>query len=300
MSAGELLMMFHFYFSGNPEGLIFDVSKRPFSKSIWSPLADYLTGLGVEIRTGCTVSRVAKGADKKWSVDLGGETVEANFVVLALTVPGLQAVVAESPDLDDAGFRRRVQDLALTHPFVVWRLWFDRPADAIRQPFVGTTGVGSLDNISLYNLFEDESRSWAEETGGSVVELHAYAVDPAMGEPEIREDLVQALNTFYPEYAGARVIEERFLIRRDCPAFAPGSYADRPGVPTPHEGIALAGDFVRLPIPSALMERAVASGFLAANVLLAPHDVKPEPIRSVPRRGLFGRRPKETEASHLR
>ena len=27
MSAADLLMMFHFYFSGNPEGLIFDVSK---------------------------------------------------------------------------------------------------------------------------------------------------------------------------------------------------------------------------------------------------------------------------------
>jgi len=55
-----------------------------------------------------------------------------------------------------------------------------------------------------------------------------------------------------------------------------------------------------LPIPSALMERAVASGFLAANHLLAPLDVKPEPIRSIPRRGLFGRRPTETEASRMR
>ena len=192
MSAGELLMMFHFYFSGNPEGLIFDVSKRPFSKSIWGPLGDYMTGLGVDVRTGCTVSRVAKGADRRWSVDLNGEMVEADLVVLALTVPGLQAVVAESPDLDDAGFRRSVEGLALTHPFAVWRLWFDRPANPDRQPFAGTTGVGSLDNISLYNLFEDESRSWAERTGGSVVELHAYAVDPGMDEPAIREDLLHA------------------------------------------------------------------------------------------------------------
>jgi isorenieratene synthase len=188
----------------------------------------------------------------------------------------------------------------LTHPFAVWRLWFDRPASPDRQPFAGTTGVGSLDNISLYNLFEDESRSWAERTGGSVVELHAYAVDPGMDEPAIREDLLHGLNTFYPEYVGARVVEERFLLRRDCPAFAPGSHADRPGVPTPHEGIALAGDFVRLPIPSALMERAVASGFLAANHLLAPQDVRPEPIRSIPRSGLFGRRPTETETSRMR
>ncbi|MCU0303425.1 MAG: FAD-dependent oxidoreductase [Thermoanaerobaculales bacterium] len=300
MSAGELLMMFHFYFSGNPDGLIFDVSKRPFSTSIWGPLGNYLSGLGVDVRTGCTVSRVAKGADRSWKVELGGESVDADHVVLALTVPGLQAVVGDSLDLDDAGFRRSVEGLALTNPFVVWRLWVDRPTKPGRQPFVGTTGVGCLDNISLYDLFEDESRDWAARTGGSVVELHAYAVDPGMDEPAIRADLLSALHTFYPEYVGAGVIEERFLIRRDCPAFAPGSHADRPGVTTPHEGIALAGDFVRLPIPSALMERAVASGFLAANHLLAPQGVRPEPIRSIPRRGLFGRRVQETEASRMR
>jgi isorenieratene synthase len=300
MSAGELLMMFHFYFSGNPEGLIFDVSKRPFSKSIWGPLGEYMTGLGVDVRTGCAVSRVANGNERRWSVALDGEAEEADLVVLALTVPGLQAVVAESPELDDAGFRRSVDGLELTHPFAVWRLWLDRPANPGRPPFAGTTGVGSLDNISLYHLFEDESRSWAERTGGSVVELHAYAVDPGMAEPVVREDLLHAFHTFYPEFEGARVLEERFLMRRDCPAFAPGSHADRPGVPTPHDGIALAGDFVRLPIPSALMERAVASGFLAANHLLAPLGVRPEPLRSIPRRGLLGRRRVETEASRMR
>ena len=32
-----------------------------------------------------------------------------------------------------------------------------------------------------------------------------------------------------------------------------------------------------------------ASGFLAANTLLASQDIQPEPIDSVPRRGLLGR-----------
>ena len=300
MSAGELLMMFHFYFSGNPEGLIFDVSKRPFSKSIWGPLSEYLTGLGVDVRTGCPVSRLAKSGEGRWSVTLDGETVEADFAVLALHVSGLQAIVADSPDLDNPDFRRSVEGLALTHPFAVWRMWLDREARPGRPPFAGTTGVGCLDNISLYHLFEDESRSWVERHGGSVVELHAYAVDPGMSEPAVREDLLRAFHVFYPEFEGAPVVEERFLMRRDCPAFAPGSHADRPDVTTPHEGITLAGDFVRLPIPSALMERAVASGFLAANHLLAPLGVRPEPILSIPRRGLLGRRPVETAASRMR
>ena len=292
MSGAELLMMFHFYFAGNPEGLVFDVSKRPFSKSIWGPLRGYLSGLGVDVRTGCAVSRVARGRQRRWNVVLETQSVDADFVVLALNVPGLKAVVAESPDLDDPGFRRCVEGLAVTHPFAVWRLWLDRPSNRDRKPFVGTTGVGCLDNISLYHLFEDESRSWVKANGGSVVELHAYAVPPQTGEPALRADLMHALHTFYPELQGARILDERFLMRRDCPAFAPGSHADRPGVQTPHEGLALAGDFVGLPMPSALMERAVASGFLAANHLLAPDDVRPEPIRSIPRRGILGRRPR--------
>jgi isorenieratene synthase len=300
MSAGELLMMFHFYFSGNPEGLIFDVSKQPFSKSIWEPFCDYLGGLGVDVRTECAVSRVSRGGRRRWKVALDEEFAEADLVVLALNVPALQSVVADSADLDDSGFRKSVEGLALTHPFAVWRLWLDRPANPDRKPFVGTTGIGSLDNISLYHLFEDESRSWAMRNQGSVVELHAYAVPPETKESALREDLKQAFHSFYPEYQGARVVEERFLIRRDCPAFAPGSYTDRPGVATPHEGVALAGDFVRLPLPSALMERAVASGFLAANHLLAPQGVKPEPLGSIPRRGILGRRPAETEASRMR
>jgi hypothetical protein len=44
------------------------------------------------------------------------------------------------------------------------------------------------------------------------------------------------------------------------------------------------------------MERAAASGFLAANLLLAPLGVSPEPIHSVPNRGLFA--PIYTPRSH--
>jgi isorenieratene synthase len=79
-------------------------------------------------------------------------------------------------------------------------------------------------------------------------------------------------------------------MRGDCPAFAPNSDTHRPTVTTPHKGITLAGDFVRLPIPTALMERAVASGYLAANTLLSSQNINPEPIYSVPLHGILGKR----------
>ncbi len=44
----------------------------------------------------------------------------------------------------------------------------------------------------------------------------------------------------------------------------------------------------------------LVTGFLAASHLLAPHGVRAEPVFSIPRRGILGRRPVETEASRMR
>jgi isorenieratene synthase len=287
MSAAELLMMFHFYFTGNPEGLVFDVARSPFSKSIWEPFSRYLDGLGATLKMGERASRILRIPNGRWAVVSDQSVIEADGVVLAVTVPALQEIVNASPDLDDRGWRASVGTLALTRTFVVWRLWLDRPAAEGRAPFVGTTGVGELDNISLYHLFEDESRAWVGRHGGAVVELHAYAVDKNYDEQTVRQGLLEALHVFYPETKGARILEERFLSAQDCPAFAPGSYADRPSVDTPFPGLTLAGDFAKIPIPSALMERAAATGFLAANHVLARFGVSPEPISSISDRGML-------------
>jgi carotenoid phi-ring synthase / carotenoid chi-ring synthase len=288
MSAAELLMMFHFYFVGNPEGLVFDVLAQPFSLALWHPLRRYLESLRVDFRLSQSVTAVEPRVDGKFRLLVEGEEpLVADAVVLATPVPALQRIVARSPELLDRAWRARVEGLALTSPFAVWRLWLDRPARPGRAPFAGTTGVGMIDNISLYHLFESESRDWAARTGGSVVELHAYGLPRGVDEVEVRRDLLAGLHEFYPEFRDARVLEERLLWRQDCPAFAPGSFASRPGPETSSSRVALAGDFTRLPIPTALMERAATSGFLAANHLLAGWDVQGEDIWSVPRRGLL-------------
>jgi len=283
MSAAELLMMFHFYFTGNPEGLVFDVLDGPFSRVLWDPLGRRLEEHGAELRLGSTATALER-RDQRWVVHTAHDELVADGVVLALPVEPLRGLVEASPDLDAPTWRESIADLATTRPFAVWRMWLDRPTHG-RAPFVGTTGVGILDNISTYHTFEDESAAWAAQTGGSVVELHAYAVDPALSEEEIQADLLAGLHRLYPETRGANCVEERYLLRRDCPAFAPGASAGRPTVATPFPRIALAGDLVKLPFPSALMERAAASGFLAANHFLAGQ--RPEPVRSVADRGLL-------------
>jgi isorenieratene synthase len=286
MSAAELLMMFHFYFMGNPEGLIFDVSTKPFSTAYWQPFARYLEKRGTTIHTDCLATGIRR-SKSNWTVETGAASFDSDMVVVATTVPGLKGLVDNSPDLSDKAWREQVGALDLTNAFAVWRLWLDRSTQANRPPFAGTTEYPCLDNISLFHLFEDESASWAARSGGAVVELHAYAVPNGLTEETIKQNMLSGLHDLYPETREAKIIEERFLFHQDCPSFRPGSHARRPTVDSPFPGLALAGDFVKLPFPSALMERAASSGMMAANCLLAPYGVYPEPLTSIPRRGLF-------------
>lgn len=294
MSAAELLRMFHFYFTGNREGLVFDVLDQPFSSGLWDPWQAYLERRGVTFHTSREVRSVTprdaardgagfhvKTAGRNNGVD------PADAVVLAVTVGALKRLVDASPAIGDPAWRHRVAGLALTRPFVIWRRWLDRLAAPHRAPFAGTAGLGLLDNVSLYERFQDEARGWARRTGGSVIELHAYAVPEGVDDASVRADLWHQALALYPELRAARVIDERYRRDQDCPGFPPGARADRPGVATPTPGLTLAGDFVRLPVPCALMEGAVTSGLLAANALLEGWGVAGEPVLSIPRTGML-------------
>jgi carotenoid phi-ring synthase / carotenoid chi-ring synthase len=63
-----------------------------------------------------------------------------------------------------------------------------------------------------------------------------------------------------------------------------------PGVRTALPGLTLAGDWVATPFPSALMERAAATGIGAANTILAARGYRTEPVWSVPPRGILAGR----------
>lgn len=269
LSAAELLAMFHFYFTGNPEGLVFDVCARPMGEAFWEPLGRRLESQGAEVRAGVAASAARRDSGGTgWVVETSGGQVAADALVLALPVAPLRELVDASPDL--APLAGDVGSLRSAPPFAVWRIWLDRPLRADRPFFAGTTGLGPLDNISRYDAFQEQSAAWAQRTGGAVVELHAYALDEAAAADGVvlRNDLLRALHACYPETIPARVLHERWLVAADCSAFPPASSRTRPGVRTALDGVVLAGDHVALPFPSALMERAATTGLLAAQTLL--------------------------------
>ena len=282
LSAGELVTMFHIYFLGSSEGLIFDVVNANFDVALWNPLRAYLETLGVAFHTGVAVQSLDVGDGVVVTTETA-RVFKADAAVLATDVGGLRRIVAASPGLGDRPWRGRVASMGTASSFVVLRLWLDRPVRDDRAAFVGTGGREPLDNISVLERYEREAAEWAARTGGSVIELHAYSVSAA--DAEVRSALVARMHALYPETAGASIVDERLLRRDDCPRFAPGDFADRPTVETPDARVVLAGDGIRIDLPVALMERAATTGWAAANALLGGFGLAGHPLHTVPNEG---------------
>jgi isorenieratene synthase len=284
LSAAELAAMFHIYFLGSSEGLVFDVAESNFDTALWNPLGEYLGTQGVKFHTGVSVSAISTGGVKQLRVHTDdGNLIDADGVVLATDVGGLQQIVGASTGLGDADWRHRVAAMEVAPPFMVQRLWLDRPVDAGRPDFLGTGGLEPVDNISVVSNYERQAAEWARAHGGSVVEVHSYSVSAQ--EEQLREQMLARLHEIYPETAAAEIVTERILLRQDCPLFSPGSHAIRPSVDTPVPGLMLAGDGIRIDLPVALMERAATTGWTAANRLLAGWGVSGHTLYTVPVQG---------------
>jgi isorenieratene synthase len=284
LSAAELAAMFHIYFLGSSEGLIFDVPDAGFDVALWDPLAGYLKGLGVDIRTGTEVAGLDFRGPGDFEVrDAAGGTLACDGVVLAADVAGLRRLVESSPALGAPDWRRQVSALRNAPPFLVRRLWLDQPVRPDRPAFLAVGGRPPLDNVSVLERYDRQARDWAARTGGSVVELHAYAArDDGDG-----ERTVAALYELYPETREAKVVADWLLWSSDCPRFGLGDFARRPRVRTPFGGLVLAGDGIRIDVPVALMERAATTGWHAANCLLARWGLAGHDLYTVPTRGRF-------------
>ncbi len=315
-SAGELVGMFHSYFVGSSEGLLFDVPDDDYDAALWAPLGRYLAGLGVDVRVGVEVASVDLSGPGPRIELTTGETLGADAMVLAADPVGSRDLILSATGLaggtgkagddaetdDDArpvghDWRRRIGAIGQAPPFAVWRVWLDRPVEAGRPPFLGTSGYGPLDNISVLERFETGARRWSDQHGGSVVEMHAYAVhpdawtgseDPAETgslEQELKDRLWFEAARIYPELARSEIVADQWLLRQDCPMIGTGPWRDRPEVVTPDPRLVLAGDAVRCDFPVALMERAATTGWQAANTLLAGWGVRGHDLWTVPLSG---------------
>ena len=192
-------------------------------------------------------------------------------------------VAASRAGLGDPDWRNRILETRNAPRFAVWRLWFDRRVDAERPAFLGTSGYGPMDNITVLERFEAGALRWSNQHDASVVEVHAYALQPEDGDDEqVRRTLRAELGRVYPETADAQVIADEWLVEDDCPLVGTSPWLRRPEVATPDPRLVLAGDGIRCDYPVALMERAATTGFLAANQLLAGWGLAGHDLWTVP------------------
>ncbi|MFI1996900.1 FAD-dependent oxidoreductase [Actinoplanes sp. NPDC020271] len=295
MSAAEMIMQFHFYFLRNAEGLDFDAPEDDYQSSIWTPLTERLQSLGADIRVGTAVDRIEPG----WTVTLtGGTQLSADHVVLATDPASARDLIAASPAVRRLAPRLAgtIETVRTTAPYVVSRFWTDRDFATGRAAFSSVAREPLLDSVSLFHRVERGSATWARRTGGAVAELHAYAAPPGVDPASAERTMWSQLSGIWPEARGLQVIDSDTRVGLDAPAFDVGSDATRPGVLTDADGLTLAGDWVRMPFPCALMERSAASAVMAVNAVLRRHSIRPVPLYSVPPQGLLARWPTSTSS----
>jgi isorenieratene synthase len=289
MSAAELVAMFHFYFLANPEGLGMDAPHADYQTAIWTPLQQYAQRHRVEFELGRPVTRLAPIGGSTWRVHADTHSIEVDRVVLATDARSAGAILAASPEVTerDPQLRAAATDPFVGPPYAVARYWLSGKIDDHRAQFTSIGDARELDSVTLYHRFEPHARDWHERTGGTVVELHAYACNAHANADQIADTMLSELAELWPEIAASSVLDRRCRIGRDAAGFPVGRWEQRPGTKTALPGLELAGDWVGSPVPAALMERAALTGIRAANQILTSYGHPVEPIWSVPTHGLL-------------
>jgi len=174
-------------------------------------------------------------------------------------------------------------------PFAVARFWFDRDFEWQYSDFTSLSGYRLTDSITLYHRILDDYKAWAQATGGSVVELPAYCYKEKEfpNQEALLTTFEQELYEVVPALRGATILHRELVNQKNFSGFPPHSYDQRPTSATPVPNLFLAGDWVKMPFPCALMERAVSSGFWAANEIISREGLQRRPLYSVHPRGLL-------------
>jgi isorenieratene synthase len=216
-------------------------------------------------------------------------TIKADYYVFATDVPGVQKLFQRVNGDVNATVRSQVEKLSIADPFAVCRFWFDRDFEWSQSNFTSLSGYQLTDSITLYHRIQQQFIDWAEKTGGSVVELHAYCYKEK--EFPTQEALLttfeKELYEIVPELQQAKVLHRELVNQHNFSGYPPNSYTERPETSTAIPNLLFAGDWVKMPFPCGLMERAVSSGLLAANEILYREGLQRRSLFSVNPEGML-------------
>ncbi|MFI6079928.1 hydroxysqualene dehydroxylase HpnE [Streptomyces sp. NPDC051217] len=211
-------------------------------------------GVRTELRT--RVTAVTRTGDGSWSVDVPGERIEADTVILAVPQNETHTLLPDGA-LDQPS---RLLDIG-TSPILNVHVVYDRKV--LRRPFFAALGT------PVQWVFDRTDASGLKE--GQYVALSQSAVADEIDLPvaELRARYLPELKRLLPAARSAEV-RDFFVTRERTATFAPtpGVGRLRPPARTRASGLFLAGAWTATGWP-ATMEGAVRSGFSAAGEALS-------------------------------
>lgn len=253
-------------------------------QTVIQPLMDRIENLGGMALQGVEAQSLQR-IDGHWRVQVedakrgGKRSLLARQVILALDAPAAQRLLCASPDTAQAASRIRFPG-AVRNATV--RLWYDRaPRDG--SPGGMFTGDFLPDNFFWLHRLYDDFREWHEVTGGSVIEVHLYAGDDILEQPDrvLLIRVADEVQRAFPELRGHFVQGDLRRNSRVQTAFRVPT-KDSLHLETPWPGVLACGDWVGYPSPAFWMERACVTGIAAANAVLEANGL--EPFRIIPPR----------------
>lgn len=276
LSAAEMVLYQHLYFISQPFAFERTMTTTDHATAVIDPWVAHLRDGGAAVQTGAPVPglRISNGR----AIGVVGEATDYDWVVMATDVVGTRAIARGSVATDAASgaalarLQTRLGALQVAPPYRILRCWFDRQLPATIPDVIETPKFGPIALIGQFHQLESEGAAWAATTGGSILEFHLYAMsDELAAVPDeavwatIRPTALRVL----PALAPARLLGQTIGNYENFSSFSVGSGRNRPTPTSPaSDGISnlrLCGDWVHADVPSALMERAVLTGRLAAN-----------------------------------
>ena len=221
--------------------------------------------------------------------DSGEHTLNADYFVFATDVPGVKHLFSLAAGEINPQASQQIRELAVADPFAVARFWLDQDFEWEHSNFSSLSGYDLTDSICLYHRIQTEYIAWHEKTGGSVVELHAYCYQETEFPDQVSllDRFEKELYEIVPELTQATMLHRELVNQKNFSGYPPGSYPNRPETESEIPNLLFAGDWVKMPFPCGLMERAVSSGFLAANGILSKQGLQQRKLLSVRPEGIF-------------
>lgn len=255
-------------------------------QSISGPAQEALMRYEVLRRNGDSIQLVANAPA---AIAATTETLAADYCILAADIPGVKHLLSLSEGAVEPAVLAQSYSLQVAAPFAVVRFWFDRDFEWEHSWFTSLSGYRLTDSIALYHHIQDDYITWAKNTGGSVVELHAYCYKEAefLTQEILLSTFEAELYDIVPALKGAQILHKQLVNQKNFAGFPPGSFANRPQTASAAANLLFAGDWVKIPFPCELMERAVSSGLLAANLILHRGGIQRRRLYSIKPEGIL-------------